>query len=294
MTNPHLFWKKSGAGIRLIVVNSLVFIAFKILSSILHLMKATETMADFQESLLLPAFIPGLLKQPWSLITHMFIHANFWHILFNMITLFFSYQLFAGYFNDKTFNRVYFLSGLSGALMFIFSVNIFPLFSDKIPYIFATGASAATIGVLMAICFYNPNGRVLLFGIWQIRLIILALVFVLLDLTQIGQGENEAGHLAHLGGALFGFIWASGMKKNRDITGFLSKISFFTNLKRFPGKKNRKPSRNQRPLTDEEWNQNRNLKQKRIDDILDKISRSGYDSLTKEEKKILFEISKEK
>jgi hypothetical protein len=209
-----------------------------------------------------------------------------------MITLYFSYQLYSGYFSDRKFINVYFLSGFSGALIFIGSVNLFPLFGSQIKEIHAMGASAAIIGVMTGICFYRPNDHVMFFGFWKMKLIYLALIFLILDLTQIGKGENEAGHLAHLGGALYGYLWAVNMKKNKDISAFFGRVQDLFLFSYVKKKQNAKKSRI--PFSDEEWNQSRTKRSKKIDDILDKISRSGYDSLTKEEKRILFEISKEK
>jgi hypothetical protein len=146
------------------------------------------------------------------------------------------------------------------------------------------------MGILMAVCFFRPGDEVYLFGAFRIKLGFIALIFILLDLAQIGRDGNDAGHLAHLGGALFGYVWAINMKKGRNI----SAIRF--NLFRRTKKPNLKASRNRRvahEVADENYNLSKRERQKKVDEILDKISRSGYDSLSSEEKRILFEISKE-
>jgi hypothetical protein len=186
---------------------------------------------------------------------------------------------------------VYFVSGFAGALMFLLSVNLFPLFSENAHSYSAVGSSAAVMGVLIAICTYRPHDEVMLFGAFRLKLQWMALIFVLLDLISIRSG-NEGGHLAHLGGALFGFFWAMNMKKGTDIAAFFNKVQAI-----FQWKSKRKSTIkviHKRAKTDEDYNLDKRQKQKRIDDILDKISRSGYDSLSKEEKALLFELSKDK
>lgn len=290
MSEIRLIWKTSGAGIRLILVNATVFVLVYVSWGILKLVGHNETGAEIINRLVLPGDLSLLVYRPWTLITHMFIHLGVLHLVFNMITLYFSYQLFSRYFDDRKLVNVYFTAGLTGVLVFLLSVNLFPFFSEFRGHISAAGASAATLGVLVAICLYRPKDTVQLFGIFTVQLRWVAITFILLDLVQL-QGGNEAGHLAHLGGAFFGLAWADGMKKQRDYAAFLGRfISLFRLIKR---PKNGKV-RQIRPLSDETYNEKRSDRQRRVDAILDKITRSGYDSLTKEEKRILFEFSKEK
>jgi hypothetical protein len=146
------------------------------------------------------------------------------------------------------------------------------------------------MGVLIAICTYRPQDEVMLFVAFRLKLQWMALIFVLLDLISIRSG-NEGGHLAHLGGAMFGFFWAMNMKKGIDIAAFFNKAQAIFSWK--PKRKSTIKVVHKRGKTDEVYNLDKRQKQKRIDDILDKISRSGYDSLSKEEKALLFELSKE-
>jgi hypothetical protein len=165
------------------------------------------------------------------------------------------------------------------------------LFSENAHAYSAVGASAAVMGVLIAICTYRPQDEVMLFGAFRLKLQWMALIFVLLDLISIRSG-NEGGHLAHLGGAMFGFFWAMNMKKGIDIASFFNKAQAIFSWK--PKRKSSIKVVHKRAKTDEVYNLDKRQKQKRIDDILDKISRSGYDSLSKEEKALLFELSKDK
>lgn len=146
---------------------------------------------------------------------------------------------------------------------------------------------------MVAICSYRPNDKVNLFGIFSVKLMWIALTFVLLDLIQIPTG-NEGGHLAHLGGAIFGFVWATALRSGKDIASF---FGIFQSLFRSRSGKKRKSALkvvSTKRFSDEEWNMTRAERQRRVDEILDKISRSGYDSLSKEEKNLLFELSKDK
>ena len=291
MSQLKLLWLNAGAGVRLIIINVAVFVLLFLPLSVLHLMNMDSTGDFIMQQMELSGNIMQVLFKPWTLITHLFVHSGLMHILFNMMTLYFTYQLFNQRFDDKRFLNVYFVSGFAGALMFLLSVNLFPLFSENAHSYTAVGASAAVMGVLIAICTYRPQDEVMLLGAFKLKLQWMALIFVLLDLISIRSG-NEGGHLAHLGGALFGFFWAVNMKKGTDIAAFFNKAQAI-----FQWKSKRKSTIkvvHKRAKSDEDYNLDKRQKQKRIDDILDKISRSGYDSLSKEEKALLFELSKDK
>ena len=291
MSQLKLLWLNAGAGVRLIIINVAAFVILFLPLSLLHLMNMDSTGSFIMNQLELPGNVMQVLFKPWTLITHLFVHSGLMHILFNMMTLYFTYQLFNQRFDDKRFLNVYFVSGFAGALMFLLSVNLFPLFSENTHSYSAVGASAAVMGVLIAICTYRPQDEVMLFGVFKLKLQWMALIFVMLDLISIRSG-NEGGHLAHLGGALFGFFWAMNMKKGIDIASFFNKAQAIFSWK--PKRKSSIKVVHKRAKTDEVYNLDKRQKQKRIDDILDKISRSGYDSLSKEEKALLFELSKDK
>ena len=290
MSQLKLLWLNAGAGVRLIIINVAVFVLLFLPLSVLHLMNMDSTGDFIMNQLELSGNVMQVLFKPWTLITHLFVHSGLMHILFNMMTLYFTYQLFNQRFDDKRFLNVYFVSGFAGALMFLLSVNLFPLFSENAHSYSAVGASAAVMGVLIAICTYRPQDEVMLFGAFRLKLQWMALIFVMLDLISIRSG-NEGGHLAHLGGALFGFFWAINIKKGIDIAAFFNKAQAIFSWK--PKRKSTIKVVHKRAKKDEDYNLDKRQKQKRIDDILDKISRSGYDSLSKEEKALLFELSKE-
>jgi len=293
MNSIRLYWATAGAGMRLIIINVVVFLLINIPLSIIFLLGNDQIESEVFKQVALPGNLYELLVKPWTLITHLFVHSGILHVLFNMLALYFSYQLFNRYLDDRRFINVYFVSGLSGAVIFIASVNLLPVFTENGGSGPLVGASAAVLGVMIAICAFRPNDQVSLFGVFTVKLIWIALTFVILDLLQIRAG-NVGGHLAHLGGALFGFAWATAMRSGTDISSF---FGIFQSLFK-KGKKRQKKS----PLkvvtgnrfSDSDWNMSRAERQRRVDEILDKINRSGYDSLTKEEKNLLFELSKDK
>jgi len=225
-----------------------------------------------------------VLTHPWSLLSYMFLHANLWHLLFNMIMLYVAGDLCCRYMGSRRFGWIYFLSGIMGGLFFLLCYNIFPVFYNS--HSTLVGASAGVLGVFMAVAAYAPNQQVYVwpFRRTPVRMKWLALIFLALDLLSI-TGYNSGGHFAHIGGAITGFLFV-----------YLSQR--YTPLKRAE-RKNIRASRHrsrmkagnkqkQRPVSDEQYNRNRHQDQQRVDAILDKISKSGYDSLSKEEKAFLF------
>lgn len=195
--------------------------------------------------------------------------------------------MFSDFIGSDRLTVTYLLGGLTGALFYIVSFNIFPVFREVVDLSVAIGASASVLAIFIAIAVYMPNYQLplLLFG--RVRLKYIAIVFVIIDLISIDKG-NPGGHLAHLGGAFWGFVYATMLKKGKDPALVLS---FFLGKLLSPFRKKPKFTvhySKERPIDDDEYNRQRAEKQKRIDGILDKISKSGYDSLTKEEKELLF------
>lgn len=224
-----------------------------------------------------------LLIRPWTLFTYGFMHGSFGHILWNMILLYFSAQLFLNLFSTQRFINVYFLGILVGGLVFLMSYTIFPVFAGTYPPLI--GSSAGVMAVLIFSCTYTPQQEVrLLF--FNVKLLYLGIGLVVLDVLQIPTG-NAGGHLAHIGGAALGYIYASQLQNGRDIGfrfeklwhGISSIFSAKSKMKTVYKAPKKSPSKN----TDH---------QKRIDAILDKISVSGYESLSKEEKEFLFKAGK--
>lgn len=231
-----------------------------------------------------------LLWKPWSLITYAFLHAGFFHLLFNMMVLYFSGRIFLTFFTQKQMFGLYILSAIFAALMFILSYNTIPLlqqFNGKM-----VGASAAIMAILVATAVYAPYYQVRLFLFGTVKLWHIAAVLMVLDLINVSV-ENHGGHVAHLAGALFGFIFVRSLQNGTDLSrGVSGIIEFFQNLFKPKKKTNFKVHRNPQAQAKRPTGKPKDITQQQIDDILDKISKSGYDSLTKEEKEFLFKVGK--
>lgn len=232
-----------------------------------------------------------LILRPWTLITYAFLHVGILHLLFNMIMLNFAGRLFLTFFTQKQFFGLYILGAIFAGLVFVGS---FFLFDVKAPII---GASGAIMAVLIGVATYSPLYQIRMLLIGTVKLWHIAFVFLILDLIQIPT-DNMGGHIAHLGGALFGFIYIKLLQSGTDLSLIVSRtIDFFANIfkprKGTPFKKvHRNVNVNQPKQKTASKIVVKDKTQQQIDEILDKISQSGYDSLTKEEKEFLFKAGK--
>jgi len=281
------------------MVNIIVFIIINVISLFFFLYQINPEnnqsvgISKIIGWLAVPSNIHSLFLKPWTLISYMFLQENILHLLFNILVLYFSGKIFLEYLNKQQLLLTYFLGGIFGAILYIASYNIFPAFHDSLPYSVALGSSASVLAILIAIATYIPNYQVNLMFIGKLKLKYIAITFVLLDILSI-EKENPGGHIAHLGGALWGFSYINIFLKNLALDKNSKKNNFKDILKYFNFKKKshlKEVYSNKRPLTDEEYNFIKSQRQKKIDNILDKISKSGYSSLTKEEKELLFKNS---
>lgn len=276
---------------QLIYINGGIFIALMILRVLFFLTGNAETFGLVTYYLTIPSSPKLLLFRPWTLITHMFIHADFLHILFNMMWLYFGGTIFLNFLDSKKLLSTYILGGLSGALFFVLGMNTFPVFSGSAPFAVAEGASAAVLAIMIAAATTAPNYVVRLILIGPVKLKYIAIVSVVLDVLLIPSG-NAGGHFGHLGGALFGFVFASQLKHGNNLTvDFLKPLYWIRNG--FPKREKKIKVVHSKPKSDYEYNENKASKQEQINTILEKIKRSGYDSLSKKEKEVLFKASKD-
>ena len=229
--------------------------------------------------------IGTFMTRPWTLITYSFIHSGFFHLLWNMVLLFYAGRMLLNLFPDRILINNYFLGVISGGLIFIGSYALFPVFSGAYPPM--VGASAGVMAVFIFICTYTPNQEIRFFFI-NLRLKYLGLAFFFLDVIQIPYG-NAGGHLAHIGGAVLGFFYARQLGVGRDIgTGFQNLWQAIFNRKKL--KTVYRAPKNRSAYSSKSKD---GVHQSKIDAILDKISKSGYDGLSKEEKDYLFRAGKE-
>ena len=283
---------------KLIAINVIMLILMYFSRTIGFLMQINT---DFLvEWLVFPKEIGEFIIKPWTIITYAFMHSGFFHILFNMIILYFSGQIFLTFFSPKRLLNYYILGAISGALVYMLSYNLFPAFAS-VGNSYLIGASASVMAVLVGIATQVPNYNVRLVLIGNIKLWWIAAFFVGLDIAQIPLG-NAGGHLAHIGGALIGYVYTQQLTKGNDFGQFVSTsfdyLSDFFNGQGKPKMKTVYKNKSKQANSNSKQSAtsttvNRTEKQKRVDEILDKISKSGYDSLTKEEKDFLFDAGKD-
>jgi membrane associated rhomboid family serine protease len=277
--------------IRLIYINIAVFILITIAAIIGFLLKNPEISEKALYYVSVPSSFKVLLLRPWTIITYMFVHQGFWHILFNMLWLYWFGTIFLEYLDQRKLVAVYLMGGISGALVYILSFNIFPAFSAVVTDSVAIGASASVMAIVIAIAAYVPDYTVHLFLFGRIKIKYMALaIFILTSVMDFSI--NSGGKLAHIGGALFGYLYTLNLKQGRDIgKGFNKIIDFLVTA--FKPRKKLKVT-HKKPANEYEYNKLKAEHQAMINNILEKISKGGYDSLTKEEKETLFRESQKK
>lgn len=274
---------------QLIYLNGGIFLVMMVLRVLFYLTGSISNYSLITAYLGLSSSFDLLLFRPWTILTHMFVHDGFLHILFNMMWLYFGGTLFLTFHDSKKLLSTYLLGGFSGAALFLFAMNVFPVFQDSVT--FAVGASAAVLAIVVAVATTAPNYVVRLVLLGPVKLKYIAIASVVFDVLLIPSG-NAGGHIAHLGGALFGFVFASQLKRGNDLTvDFLNPLFWLRD--KLPSRNNRIKVVHSKPKSRYEFNEEKADKQEQIDAILEKIKRSGYDSLSKKEKEILFKASKE-
>ncbi|RBN50203.1 rhomboid family intramembrane serine protease [Flavobacterium psychrolimnae] len=230
-----------------------------------------------------------LLWKPWSLLSYAFFHSGIMHIVFNMIVLNFSGRLFMTFFTSKQLLGLYVLSAIFAGLCYIL---VFYILNINAPIV---GASAAIMAILVATTTYYPLMELRLLIIGNVKLWHVTAVIIIIDLMQL-RSENMGGHISHLSGALFGFIFIKLLQNGTDLSGSVSRvITFFSNLfKKNTSTPFKKVHKNYSKPVEKTVSKivTKDKSQQQIDQILDKISQSGYDSLTKEEKEFLFKVGK--
>ncbi len=280
-------FKKGSVLTRLIYINLGVFLFIRILNVFFFLLNQDFSLVNW---LALPADINQLAHKPWTLITYMFLHFDFLHILFNILWLYWLGKIFLIYFNSKQLVGIYLLGGLAGGIFFLAAYNLFPAFTEMVVFSRLLGASASVIAIVIAVAMWAPNHTINLLFIGPIRMKYIALVSLAMYVIGIAS-SNAGGNLAHLGGAFMGMLFVLQYRKNKDLTKGVSSI-LSKGEKLIKPQQKIKVTYKGKAVDDVEYNRQRNLKQEEINRVLEKISKSGYDSLTKEEKELLFKMGK--
>ncbi|MBQ8336011.1 MAG: rhomboid family intramembrane serine protease [Bacteroidaceae bacterium] len=279
-----------------IFVNAAVFIIIVfigVFSVLFNLGEAGNSIVRFLE---LPSSLQQLLSRPWSLLTYMFVHKNFMHILWNMVSLYVFGKIFLNFFSVRHFVGTYILGGLSGGVAFVLAYNLFPYFAPYVENSYLVGASAAVLAIVVASAVRNPDYRINLAFVGSVKLSAFAVVTVAISFFMI-SGSNAGGNIAHLGGAAAGWLVTSMLNKGVDLTSVVNKPIDWV-VKLFSGKC--RPRRKKPKFTyskggrnaDYEYNARKRAAEDDIDRILDKIKKGGYNSLSEDEKKRLFDASK--
>lgn len=244
-----------------------------------------------------------LMKRPWTVITHMFVHTGVWHLAMNMLWLHWMGRLFVMEFGARRLLSMYFVAGLAGFLLYAIVLNVFPGMRQGM---YAYGASAAVMGIMAAAATAQPNRAITLVLLGSVPLKYLAIGWVCLDYFALSGSENTGGHLAHLGGAVFGYFAVMESRKGRDWVRWFESIldaavGIWSNsrdaVSPIQGRKRKGFMRSERNTrvnsfkSDEDFNAEKKRTSARMDVILDKISKHGYDQLTEEEKEFLFRQS---
>ncbi|WP_158828702.1 rhomboid family protein [Mucilaginibacter lacusdianchii] len=270
---------QSGSKLNLLIgINVLAFLVINIPATILGLAGNDFLKGFTQTYLALPAHLPQLASHFWTPLTYMFMHADVFHILFNMLWLFWMGQLFEEYLGKNRLVSVYLMGGLAGAALYILAFNTLPVFAGALPFITVVGASACVMAIVVATATLLPDYSIYMMFIGPVKLKWLALFYVVIDFLGI-LGPNAGGEIAHLGGALLGFVYVKQLKSGNDWNRSMDSV-LSQRPKVSVASKNRSYTSNTTRPREEE-----------IDRILDKISQSGYESLNKQEKETLFRAS---
>ncbi|MCX6295682.1 MAG: rhomboid family intramembrane serine protease [Bacteroidetes bacterium] len=282
---------------RLIIINVVLFFIISLFRIITFLSGESGIFIIIEEfikdNLSLSLSLGGLALKPWTIITYMFTHFALMHIFWNMITLYWFGQLFISYTNSKKLIPLYLLGGITGALLTILLFTIVPPFQVFLgaPII---GASAGVTAIIIATATLIPNVNMNLMFIGPVKLIYVALFVVFIDVLNVASYDNIGGNISHLGGALMGYLYTMQYKKGIDLSKWINQFFDWTAGLFNSNKKSKMKVSYKRKFTDEEYNYNKKLEQENIDKILDKISKSGYESLSKTEKELLFKASGKK
>ena len=280
------FFKTNDALIGIIAINISVFVLYHVVL-VFYTLFNIRHIFPLDGWLAVPADIDNLISSPWTVLTYMFFHHGIWHILFNMLWLYWFGKIFRLYFSGWQLVNVYILGGFSGAFFYVLFYNTFPVFAEAKHFSILLGASGGVLAVVLAIACYVPKYTIQLLLIGRVKLITIALITIAIDIISISKNNNAGGHIAHLGGAFLGYMFAVNIQKGKDITAWFGRFcAWFGRF--FKPKPKMKVTYRRPPSDDREYNRVKHEKQQEIDRILDKISIGGYESLTRQEKETLF------
>jgi membrane associated rhomboid family serine protease len=292
----NAFRKPNNGLVQLIFINIVIFLALILTKVVFTLSGYSEIYRTFINHLQLPASFLKLLFQPWAVFTYFFVHEDLFHILFNMLFLYWFGSLVNEYLGNRRLVNIYILGGLFGGFLYMICYNLIPYFRPLLDQSLMLGASGATYAVVLAAATLLPDYTFMLLFIGPVRIKYIALFYIVISIAST-VGANAGGNIAHLGGAFIGFLFVKQLRKGIDLGNPISAVfDFIASLfVEKPAKPQMKVTH--RSYTNVGYKQNTMFKEgdfpdeDEVDELLDKISKSGYESLTKDEKLKLFKAS---
>lgn len=282
---------------QIILINLAVFVVLIVLRVLLTLTGGAGAYDTMMHWLMLPSSVPEFLTRPWTLVTYFFLHERFFHILFNLLFLYWFGKIVKEFLGGSKVVNLYILGGLAGGVFYILIYNTIPFFAERVDTSMMLGASAGVFAVVVGAATFMPNYTIFLMFIGPVKIKYIAIFYVILAFAQ-STGQNAGGELAHLGGAALGFLYIKQLQNGTDwgkwLQSFLSFVkSFFVHQPKVKVSYRKDPKTRKRGSASTTAQQTKSdTSQEEIDAILDKISHSGYESLTKGEKQKLFDASK--
>tara|TARA_B100000927_G_scaffold158459_1_gene127630 strand:- start:110 stop:979 length:870 start_codon:yes stop_codon:yes gene_type:complete len=276
-------WNKdNNALVKIILINVVVFVSASFIEIFLTLSGAGDAFKLFINKLMLPASFTTFITQPWSLISYFFLHLGFTHILWNMLFLYWFGKIIQDNIGNNAVISLYVLGGIIGGLSYMALFNIIPYYDNRISESLMLGASAGVFSIVAGSATLLPNYTFYLLFLGPVRIKYIALFYILLSFLDV-TGSNAGGEIAHLGGAMIGYLFIRQLQNGVNMgEGVINIVNFFNK------EKNKKSEQNSSPTEENKYD----ISQDEIDKILDKISESGYSSLSKNEKEKLFNASK--
>tara|TARA_B100001057_G_scaffold85312_1_gene81166 strand:+ start:51387 stop:52256 length:870 start_codon:yes stop_codon:yes gene_type:complete len=276
-------WNKdNNALVKIILINVVVFVSASFIEIFLTLSGAGDAFKLFINKLMLPASFTTFITQPWSLISYFFLHLGFTHILWNMLFLYWFGKIIQDNIGNNAVISLYVLGGIIGGLSYMALFNIIPYYDNRISESLMLGASAGVFSIVAGSATLLPNYTFYLLFLGPVRIKYIALFYILLSFLDV-TGSNAGGEIAHLGGAMIGYLFIRQLQNGVNMgEGVINIVNFFNK------EKNKKPEQNSSPKEETKYD----ISQDEIDKILDKISETGYSSLSKNEKEKLFNASK--
>ena len=293
----NAFNKPDNGLAQIILINLAVFVILIVLRVILTFSGGSEAYNTFMQWLMLPASVPEFLTRPWTLVSYFFLHERFFHILFNLLFLYWFGRIIKEFLGGSKVVNLYVLGGLAGGIFYIMIYNLIPYFAERVDSSIMLGASAGVFAIVVGAATFMPNYTIILMFIGPVRIKYIALFYVILAFAQ-STGQNAGGELAHLGGAAIGFIYIKQLQNGTDLGRWLQSFlafvrSFFVHQPKVKVSYRKDPkSKSTAGYSSSASSGFDEASQDEIDNILDKISQSGYESLSKDEKQKLFNASK--